>query len=152
MPTEFITNSISYLIRDLLQEIEKSGSSEITGLSITLNGFDSNNELKEDRAIRETIDNQLERSQKQSIHTVANTFFPITLWNPDHPRQMLYERYSKICNHIKKCSLNRYGIYFERMINYKNGLNQIEEILTFINLATGVEVHFRFLYGTQKGI
>ena len=53
------------------------------------------------------------------------------MWNPNQNRELLYIRYKKIIRKIKACPQNRYGIYFERMINYDENINQIDEIIKF---------------------
>lgn len=105
--------------------------SEITGLSISIKGFDKHGNVNQNYKLQAKIDSALESNNMQSINTVANTIFPINLWNPEYSRNTLYERYNNVLKHIKRCPLNRYGIYFERMINFKNGVNQLEKTIAF---------------------
>jgi len=88
--------------------------------------------LVEDNIIRSKLEKYLE----VSCHTVANTIFPLSLWNRDRSRDELYKRYTKILPLIKRCRKNSNGIYFERLVAYDNHgepYNQLEHIIqTFI--------------------
>jgi hypothetical protein len=117
---------------ELLSEFTEISGNEITGLSLSVSGFDSDNCVLEDVCIRKKLDAALEVEGLQPIGTVANTIFPINLWNKASDRSLLYKRYMDILPQIKKCPQNRYGIYFNRMINYDDkGFNQIERIISF---------------------
>lgn len=71
----------------------------------------------EDTAIRSALDKILATLGKQTCHSVANTIFPISMWNPHAPRQELFARYEAILPSIRRASVkNRYGTYFQRMI------------------------------------
>ena len=129
--TQFISDNISILVLDIFKEFVNNSGKEISGLSITINGFDTDGNVNEDASIRNKMDYALEQNNKQSITTVANTIFPVNLWNPDYDRQTLYKRYRNIFKNIKKCPLNKDGIYFERIINFSDGLNQLDEIIKF---------------------
>lgn len=83
------------------------------------------------------IDNFLDSHEKYSCHTVANTIFPRSLWNPIKDRKLLYDRFEKIYPTIKKVdSGNIKGRYFERLINYQDKkhkgkpINQLEYIIS----------------------
>lgn len=136
METQFISNNLSILVLDIFKEFVNNSGNEISGLSITITGFDADGNVNEDASIRNEIDSALEQKNKQSIATVANTIFPVNLWNPSYDREILYKRYNKILKHIKKCPLNKDGIYFERLINFSDGLNQIDEIIKFYESGT----------------
>lgn len=133
MKTEFESNNLSSLMIDLYKLFANERSTkEIHGLSIKLTGFDDEGNISEDDNIRQIIDNTLVNNGMQPIKTVANTIFPLNLWNPTLERNVLYERYNKIYPQLKKCPANKYGLYFERMINYdQQGFNQIENIINF---------------------
>ena len=70
-----------------------------------------------------------------SCHEVANTIFPISLWNPHADRRQLYERYRRILPRVARDRRNRYGLYFERLIafghdaSFQDGVNQLEHII-----------------------
>jgi thymidylate synthase len=107
------------------------GVREIQPLLIIINKFESNIPI-EDSEIREAVDNSLKRYGKSSCHTVANTIFPKSLWNQNIKRDFLYKRYLEILPRLRKCPKNRYGLYFERLINFgqeRPQKNQIEHII-----------------------
>ncbi len=131
MRTEFVNDNLSILILDIFREFMKIPGNEINGLSITVNGFSDKGKVREDIDIHNKIDLALEQNNMQSINTVANTIFPVNLWNSECNRKILYERYFKILKQIKKCTQNKHGIYFERMIDFKDGFNQLEKIIEF---------------------
>src|SRR5260370_3222024 len=89
----------------------------------------------DDLAFRESVNKILIAENRGSVETVARTIFPIGLWNPEVSRSNLYKRYSNILPKLRKCPLNRRGIYFERLIDYhavKKGkafTNQLEFII-----------------------
>lgn len=110
---------------------------KIIPLVIVISDF-KNSEVNEDSKIRELLDNSLETSGAQSIHTVANTIFPISLWNPQKSRQTLFDRHEKCWPRIKKCPANNRGHYFHRFVAYEKDsgqptVNQLEEIINTWN-------------------
>ena len=109
--------------------------SEIAPLTVMIRGF-SDEESIEVAPIRELLDDALGADEKAlSCHEVANTIFPISLWNPQADRQQLYERYLRIIPRVLRHRRNRYGVYFQRLIAYgydranKGGVNQLEHII-----------------------
>ena len=129
MKTEFCSNNLSELVLELFKLFLIPGVKEVTGLSVTINGFDNYGDVNEDQKIRQKIDNALNRNDFQTINTVANTIFPVNLWNPKLGRVKLFKRYERILPKLKKCEHNKNGIYFERMTNFKNGFNQLDKII-----------------------
>ena len=106
--------------------------SDLSPLLIRVNDF-SDNIIQEDKIIRHSIDRRLAKLSEQSCHTIANTIFPISLWNPNSSRQSLYDRYNRIFPLIQKsCVVNRFGLYFQRMISYNCSKenNQLEQIIS----------------------
>jgi thymidylate synthase len=89
--------------------------------------------INEDKQIRQILDKALE-ARKTSCHTIANTIFPQSLWNPSRERALLYERYTKYAwPRVKKCSANRRGTYFQRLVAFENGeipINQLEHVIS----------------------
>jgi len=129
---EFVGQNLSGLVIDIFNEFDKISGSEIPGLSVTINGFDTQNNVIETPEIRQSIDSALKNKKMQPIGTVANTIFPITLWNPNLDRATLFKRYEKVLPQLKKCPQNRYGIYFNRLVNYDDkGFNQLNRIIEF---------------------
>ncbi|MCQ3803385.1 MAG: thymidylate synthase [bacterium] len=109
--------------------------SEIAPLTVVIRGFDHGEPL-EVAPIRELLDDALGAEAKSlSCHKVANTIFPVSLWNPEADRQQLYRRYRQIMPRVLKDASNRNGVYFQRLIAYgrnaANGdsVNQLEHII-----------------------
>jgi len=85
--------------------------------------------------IRHVLDVSLSSFNESSVSTVANTIFPITMWNPSQDREQLYKRYKDAWPRIRQCPANRNGTYFNRLINYtgEGTSNQLEHIITIWN-------------------
>lgn len=66
-----------------------------------------------------------------SIGTVANTLFPLSLWNPGQPRKVLFDRFQRLWPKIKKS--NPHGHYFHRLITLGDpaacGGNQLDFVI-----------------------
>ena len=108
---------------------------EITPLVVEINSLD-NPESPEIPSIRNALDAALAKDGKGlCCHQVANTIFPISLWNSKADRHNLYKRYLKIFPRIQKYLSNRNGVYFQRFIlfghdgNMQDGVNQLEHII-----------------------
>lgn len=85
--------------------------------------------------IRALVDGALALGGMPSCNTVAGTIFPKSLWNPDMPREKLFERYDRAWKQITKCRNNRKGTYFRRMTAYPSTpegqpINQLEHIIS----------------------
>jgi hypothetical protein len=108
----------------------------ISPLIVSVTGFDKG-VPNEDQSIRDALDNCLKDNNEQSIHTVANTIFPASLWRKSkYERKKLFETYIDTLPRIKALakSKNRRGLYFERLIAFgssgpHNG-NQLEHIIS----------------------
>lgn len=99
----------------------------------------------ENDEIKRYLDQSLLEHKKHSIDTVANTIFPMSLWNPQSPRQQLYEWYKLAWSRIKSHKDNSSGTYFNRMIAFEGGnepVNQLEHIITKWN--EGMRRHSAF--------
>ena len=110
-------------------------SGEISPLTVVIRGFTEGDPM-EVAPIRLLLDNALGADKKAlSCHEVANTIFPISLWNPQADRHQLYDRYRRIMPRVLRDRRNRYGVYFQRMISYdhdaayQGGVNQLEKII-----------------------
>lgn len=108
---------------------------EIAPLTVVIRGF-SDGEPKEVARIRQLLDEALGAGKKPlSCNEVANTIFPISLWNPRASRQKLYARYLRIMPRVLRYPGNRYGVYFQRLIAFGGnaadnvGVNQLEHII-----------------------
>ena len=78
--------------------------------------------------IRNALDQVLKAEGQGSCHTVANTIFPKSLWNPEAGRETLFERYRNLLPRLRKHKGNRNGLYFERLISL-DGLNQLNHVI-----------------------
>jgi hypothetical protein len=117
------------------------GHSEVAPLVISVTGFDDANHFEEDQGIRTALNKLLAAQGKQSVETVANTIFPISLWNPNLPRQRLFERYARVAPRLRKASRkNTRGLYFERMISGgpKGRENQLDFAIKTFTARRGV--------------
>ena len=105
---------------------------EVTNLSVTINGLEHQGP-QESPQVRGLLDGMLFAKNKGSVNTVASTIFPASLWNPQRPKEVLFERYLRAFPKIRKHRANRRGTYFERMINYpaSNGesFNQLKHVI-----------------------
>lgn len=129
MKREF-NGSLPDLIQELYSLFHLPGVREVNGLSVTINKFTKDGTVIEDIGIRHKLDSALARLKLQTIETVANTIFPLSLWNPQLDRQILFMRYEAILPKIKSnCRHNRQGTYFERMTNFGGKLNQLDKVI-----------------------
>ena len=111
-------------------------TSEIAPLTVVIRGFDCG-EPMEVAPIRKLLDDALAADDKPlSCNKVANTIFPISLWNPEADRQQLYERYRRIMPNVLKYRRNWHGVYFQRLIAFGHrsayegdDVNQLEHII-----------------------
>ena len=108
---------------------------EISPLTVVIRDF-SDGEPREVMPIRRLLDDALGADVKGlSCNEVANTIFPKSLWNPKADRHQLYDRYRRIMPRVLRYRLNRYGVYFQRLIAfghdraYNGGVNQLEHII-----------------------
>ena len=142
--------------RVLVHVIDNPGTA-ISPLVLSVTGFSNGKmpegetpegETPEDPNIRAALDAALASLGMQSVHTVANTIFPQSLWRlAGYDRQGLYAEY--LANRSRYRALaptkNGRGLYFERLIAYgEEGapegqlVNQLEFILTQYNARKGV--------------
>jgi len=101
---------------------------ELSPMTITITGL-SNNDIPENEQIRTLLDDSLKSNSLRSCHTVANTIFPVRLWNRERDRTELYSRYLRCQKQIHCDRANCNGVYFERLIAYGSNVNQLEYII-----------------------
>ena len=128
-----IANNLSYAWGKVVSLLLEPGTTEIHPLFVTVKNI-VGNKPSEDNPIREKLDNLLINHNKYNCHTVANTIFPMSLWNPKKPRNILFERYLRIIGKVRQYDFvsKNYGLYFDRLINYgysKKNVNQLEYII-----------------------
>lgn len=94
---------------------------------------------EENLEIRSLLDSFSESKGVYPVSTVANTIFPAALYYPQNAnlegskaREHLYEMYRQGNKVRKRYRGNRFGTYFNRMIDWPNGtetVNQLERII-----------------------
>lgn len=117
-----------------LTRITNGRGSEMSPLVLSLTGFD---ELPN---VRGLLDRALNDEGLDGINTVANTIFPMGIFQLSKDRFQFYDEYKSIIPRLRSVDQrNNRGTYFERLIAYevKDGetFNQIEFIIKSI-LAT----------------
>ena len=111
-----------------LLQITARGVEEISPLVVTITLDDQT--VLERSDIRNALDSCItafktsgrEKFKKlQAVHTVANTIFPHSLWNPnaEDDATQLYDRFRKAWPRMKKCPQNRRGSYFRRLTAFR---------------------------------
>ena len=114
---------------------------DLLPLVVSITGFSPTGVVTEDGTIRSSLDRTLSLRGLQSAHTVANTIFPRSLWNPAAPRSALFSRYQAILPRLHAASAkNRHGLYFERMLSGGpvGSENQLEFALSAFSARAGV--------------
>jgi hypothetical protein len=120
--------------------IGRKGVTEIAPLVVSVTGFDAG-VPHEDDGLRGVLDQTLFGLGMQSCHTVANTIFPESYWNPKMERRVLFERYLGALPRLRKSSpKNRRGLYFERLVTGgpEEAPNQLDFIIGEYNSRKGV--------------
>ena len=131
-----VNENLSVAWAEAFLKLMERGVDKLAPAVITISDMDSG-EPRENTDIRSRLDQELQRLGCQSCHTVANTIFPESLWNPssENNAQELFTRYDRIWPRIKKDRLNRHGVYFRRLMAFSpkgtNGepVNQLEHII-----------------------
>ena len=136
-PPVITEENLSYAWARIFLHIIDNPGKEIAPLVVRITGF-KNNIPQEDRDIREALDDCLKSNDKQSVHTVANTIFPESLWRCSKDRKHLFEMYEKIFPRIKALAKtkNSRGVYFKRLISFGSGPekgNQLEDVISQYN-------------------
>ena len=112
---------------------------EAKNLIVNIEGLSASAAI-EDVDVRDALDFSLESSGKFSVHTVANTIFPLSLWTPQMSRHELYEKYMRLWPRISLVQQNRRGTYFQRLISYpvagQPSFNQLEFVISAYNGGT----------------
>jgi hypothetical protein len=126
--------------RVLLYILDHSGT-KATPVLVSLTKF-TDGEPEEDGDIRRQLDLCLRAKEKQSVHTVANTLFPRSLYRlAGYNRARLYELFLE--NYDRYVALepskNGRGMYFQRLIDYgPQKINQLEFIISQYRSRPGV--------------
>lgn len=117
---------------------------QIAPLVLSITGFDEHGVAAEDAAVRSALDAALTLEDQYNTEDVAYTIFPQRLWTmAKGNRKTLFEFYRMAFPAYQAAnrSLNRKGLYFERLVNYGRGPkggNQLEWILSQYEERHGV--------------
>lgn len=118
--------NLSLAWAEVFNALMQSGVKEIVPLQVTISGITKDGQI-EIPEVRRLIDTVLEMEGLASCATVAGTIFPASMWNPELPREVLFERYRRTLPHLRKFKQNVNGIYFERLMQYgENNFNQLD--------------------------
>lgn len=134
-PEVFGGTNLSVLWAELFARMHQDGGRAIAPLIVSLEGFDENGKIEEDPHVRVALDRALQAMGKQSVENAAFTIFPQRLWEiSGGQRETLYDIYKMALPGYQAMNrkLNSLGLYFERLIDYKRGQengNQLEWIL-----------------------
>ncbi|MEK6627198.1 MAG: thymidylate synthase [Bdellovibrionota bacterium] len=124
-----------------LKSAYAEGKQDVVPLVVSITGFDDSGKVIEDPSIRAALDQYLAATGDQTVETVANTIFPISMWNRNAPRAQLFERYSRMFSRLQAASTkNRHGVYFQRMIEggRASNPNQLDYIIDAYSSKDGV--------------
>lgn len=118
--------------RTLLHALER-GREELAPMVVVIDGFEDGFP-EESPVIRAAVDDALDRLDKRSVTTTANTIFPDGMWMRSDDRDDLYGRYQKILPRLHRMPGNSYGTYFERLTSWgasaeSDPVNQLENVI-----------------------
>ncbi len=134
-------SNLSYVWARVFLRLMSRGVSDACPLVATITGFSDDCVAEENAAIRKTLDDSLTKLKTGlDCHKVANTIFPDSQWNRDHPRQKLFDRFRRSWPRIRDhrdCHgyrPNKNGTYFRRLSAFGLGndsepINQLDHIL-----------------------
>jgi hypothetical protein len=137
------TNLSGAWSRILLRVLDGAGT-EISPLVLSVTGFGEKGAVPEDPAVRQALDQLLERKDKLKIDDIAFTIFPQRLWAMSRgDRDRLFALYRGTFPRWQAMNkkANGRGLYFERMVMYGRGPcggNQLEWILSQYGSRAGV--------------
>lgn len=137
------SRNLSNAWAEVFLKLMDRGVDRLTSVMVTVTDLDGNGVPHENRELRDKLDRELTARRYYSCHTVANTIFPDSLWNPavDGNANMLFERYERIWPRIRKHHRNHLGVYFRRLTAFasrKYGdsgepVNQLQHIIDTYN-------------------
>jgi hypothetical protein len=122
-------------------------NAELAPLVVAVTGIGDGGPV-EDKAVRMALDTCLEANKLQSVHTVANTIFPESLWlQAEGNRELFYATYLENLPSYVEMSRdkNKRGLYFARLIAFhtdpKTG-ERISYVPRNIEAANGNQIEF----------
>jgi hypothetical protein len=144
-PTIIADTNLSRAWARLFLQIFDSRRTELSPLTLSLTGFDTDGSIAEITGVRESLDRTLKLKHKISVETVAFTIFPERLWKIARgDRKRLFSLYAGAFPRYVAMNraANGRGLYFERMTNFSKAVpcdgNQLEFILSSYNERAGV--------------
>jgi hypothetical protein len=126
-PYVLVEENLSHAWARVMLHLLSKGVSEVSPLVVNIHL--TNNQPVEAEAVRALADIELAKFGKPLCETTAGTIFPKSLWTPAAGPEALFTRYDRILPRLRKCPLNHYGIYFERLIKHGGSVNQLDHIL-----------------------
>jgi hypothetical protein len=137
-------NNLSRAWSRLLLDVLDGAGTEVSPLVLSVTGFDDKGTVPEDPAVRQAIDQLLQRKGRLKVEDVAFTIFPQRVWEMSRgDRTRLFALYRATFPRWQAMNkkANRRGLYFERMVMYGRGPcdgNQLEWILSQYSSRAGV--------------
>jgi hypothetical protein len=101
-------------------QLATRSDAELAPLVVSVTGF-GNGEPVENEIVRTALDTCLETNKLQSVHTVANTIFPQSLWrDAEGDRKLFYATYlENLPSYVEMArKKNQLGLYFARLIAF----------------------------------
>jgi hypothetical protein len=143
-PVMISDNNLSRAWSRLLLGILDGAGTEVSPLVLSVTGFDEKGVVSEDPAVRQAVDQLLQRKGRLKVEDVAFTIFPQRLWEMSRgDRTRLFALYRTTFPRWQAMNkkANGRGLYFERMVMYGRGPcdgNQLEWILSQYGSRAGV--------------
>jgi thymidylate synthase len=115
------SNNLSIAWAQAFLAVMEHGTTELAPLVISVTDFTDSGIANENDAVRKRLDQELEKSDDYLCHSVANTIFPESMWNPSlkNNADELFERYERNWPGIKHYRDNRRGVYFRRLTAFQ---------------------------------
>lgn len=143
-PVMINDNNLSRAWSRLLLGVLDGAGTEVSPLILSVTGFSDIGPLPEGLAVRQALDQLLERKGRLKVDDVAFTIFPQRLWEMsrgDRTRFFTLYRATFPRWQAMNKKANGRGLYFERMVMYGRGPcdgNQLEWILSQYGSRGGV--------------
>jgi hypothetical protein len=129
---EITSSSISEAWQEAITLTHGAIRREVFNLEVTITNLEQ--DVEENPELRARLDSALINADLAKVGTVANTIFPVRLWNPAQPRGDLFARYNALWPKIRRHHNNRRGTYFQRLISYPQpgpeSFNQLDQIIS----------------------
>jgi hypothetical protein len=134
-----MSKNLSVAWAEVFLKLMEPGVNKLLSVLVMVTDLDDDGIPNENLAIRRRLDQELAAHGRQSCHTVANTIFPESLWNPaaEDNAKTLFDRYERVWPRIKRYPQNRLGVYFRRLTAFspessgspREPVNQLQHII-----------------------